>query len=250
MSRDPRDPALDAMLGATVRVAEGSGVVIRNGGVTLIATANHVVRDGTTRHVRCGELSADCSVVTKHEESDLALLTAPPTFDEVALEIAGDSAFARVGDAVWASGFPRGWRGDRPLLARGAIAGFGDENWVNLDGTWGQSGGPLCRIAAGVPLVVGILLGNASDSSDELIKSREAFQRGRRMSEEMIGKADELLATRMQEPGGLFAGIQRLAALLFSQTVMAGGMVTELIDEHFRTGFLRFADASEIGKLL
>lgn len=155
MSREPRDQALAAMLRATVRVGDasgvvGSGVVIRNGNATLVATAHHVVEGDGPHCIWWRDGFVGATVLAFDEAADVAVLAAPPQVDDIAVTLANTENEAAIGDDVWATGFPGGWQGADPVLARGVVAGFGPrENWIDIDGTWGNSGGPISRVIDG-----------------------------------------------------------------------------------------------------
>lgn len=267
MEREPRDPALANIVRATVRVNEGSGVVIRNGMAILIATAAHVVRDRETQQVGTSPASNECHLLNSDVDMDTALLTAPPQFESVALPMADGCVEALPGDQIWGAGYPRGWNGSHALIAAGTVAGLGDQNWLNLDGTWGGSGGPVCRVLGEQAFVAGILLGNASSASGDLRLSVTHF-------DEAVAAADAWV----EHFEGRSAGIERRiaeagksnmrseqmkelgTALMFSEVALQGSLqakitstsqsvLAQLIEDHFRTGFLRFAPVTHLRKL-
>ena len=65
-------------LHATLRVADGSGVVLRQGKTALIATAAHVVRDGEIHVARKGAGIDQCPVIVRDEALDVAVLSRRP----------------------------------------------------------------------------------------------------------------------------------------------------------------------------
>jgi hypothetical protein len=224
------------MMKATVRVGSGSGVVIRNGANTLIATAAHVVKGDGPHLIKWPGGFDEQGVLARDDKADVAVLAAPPKLEAFALDV--DDIEAEVGDSVTAAGFPDGWNELHPVLARGVIAGYGEENWVNLDGTWGHSGGPLCLIVSGArPLVVGILLGRAGAVNRQLEHLRKYFTRQHEAALEhpvimhVVGWVD----TALQTIDGVTGFLKEM---------------TSLMDDHFRTGFLRFASATDVLKLL
>jgi hypothetical protein len=145
------------MLRATVRVGKGSGVAIRNGGAALVATAHHVAPGGGPHRLQWPSGFQDATVLRIDEPNDVAVLASPPQLETVAVALATAEGDAVIGDDVWVGGFPRGWDDLDPVLAKGVIAGVASESWVNVSGTWGSSGGPLCVISGGAPVVVGIV---------------------------------------------------------------------------------------------
>lgn len=247
MTTEPRDPALAALAGATVRVGKGSGVVIwPPNSALLIATAAHVVRTGETHMVRKGSVFEDRPVIARDEDLDVALLTAPSGLEKAAIEVADETTGALPGDGVWAAGFPRGWSGPDPVLARGTIAGLGDENWINVDGTWGNSGGPIVRVIGGASVVVGILLAKAGQANRDL----ESLRKDVRAFDSDL---EVEIAKKTKQPGSLSDPkvIQFLdAAKTASLHARSSDRILGLLDDHFRTGFLRFAPVADLRKLL
>lgn len=251
MTMEPRDPSLAALARATVRVADGSGVVIRNGSSALVATAAHVVRGADVATIRRGQTFGDGAVIARDEAMDVALLTPPRDLETPALDLADEESAGRSGDPVWAAGFPRGWKGPGPLVAQGTVAGIGDESWVNLDGTWGQSGGPLCRLSGGSALVVGLLLGAGGDPSqrfeefeDIMKEAREFGLRFYDLSEQLQqGTADDAVENASRDAVALQLAT---ASLSFRYATLN----LELLRDHFRTGFLRFAPVAVLRNLL
>src|SRR4051812_36176985 len=116
MSREPRDPALTAMWRATVRVGGGSGVVVRSGKTAVVATAHHVVEGDGPHRIRWPGGFTDATVLKSDESSDLAILSAPVALESAALLVADLDGDSTTADDVWASGFPRGWTSDEPVL--------------------------------------------------------------------------------------------------------------------------------------
>jgi len=235
MTREPRSRVWAAIARATVRVGNGSGVVIRSRSHTLIATAAHVVEgDGPHRIWWPGDFTEQ-PVVQRDSDADVAILAAPPKLDAAAIDVADPEP--EVGEDVSAAGFPGGWEGLHPVLAHGVIAGLGKQNWVNLDGTWGNSGGPLCRTVNATPSVVGLLLGRAGDVNRQLENLRKYFkaQHEAALEHPFISQIVTWVDPALQTLDGVTGFLKQMA---------------DLMDDHFRTGFLRFAPASEVRKLL
>jgi hypothetical protein len=220
---------------ATVRVGNGSGVVIRNGSNTLIATAQHVVEGDGPHRIRWPEGFADETVLKADKAADVAVLAALPKLDTLALDM--DLSPPQVGDNVTAAGFPDGWNESHAIVARGVIAGTGTENWVNLDGTWGHSGRPLCRFVGAKPVVVGILLGRAGAVNQTLAGLQKRLDEQRAIAERgpLSGIFDDAIDLDLQGIAG--------ALWIAKQTA-------DLMEAHFRTGFLRFAAAADVRQLL
>jgi hypothetical protein len=266
MATDPRDSALLEVFRATVRVANGSGVVIwPSNSPLLIATAAHVVRTGENHLVRRGAVFDECPVITRDDRLDLALLRAPQGLEKVAIEVADETTDALPGDPIWTAGFPRGWDGPDPVVAAGTIASLGLECWVNVDGSWGDSGGPLCRALNGRAVLVGNLLGNTKGVSKALEDWVRMFgedagaarlaleglrERHSALSKEAVAemtkplKIDALLGKL--DPSSPTVQIKLLTLMhAHGSTALA-----RLIEDHFRTGFLRFGPVAGIRKLL
>jgi len=267
MTTDPRDPALAALARATVRVGTGSGVVIRGASVPLIATAAHVLNGDELPIVRKGGIFGEASVVSRDRDLDVALLTPPRELEPLALKLANEEEGARPGDQIWGAGFPGGLEGTDPVLLPGAIASIGKQNWANLDGTWGNSGGPICRIVDGGAIVVGVLIGNESEPNELLLqwsrKVAEASKDSARRAADAKAATAGLLADI--EAACARGGVERsevhllmelVCQILVDQSVslkiqdQVNGFTTSLIEQHFRAGFLRFAPVADLRKLL
>lgn len=237
---------------ATVRVGNGSGVVLRNGANALIATAEHVVEGDGKHLIRWPDGFDEQAVLARNTKADVAVLAAPRKLDEVALDV--EDIGPEPGDEVIAAGFPDGWDQAHPVLARGVIAGFGAENWVNLDGTWGNSGGPLCFLVGVRPRVVGILLGRAGAASRELDELRKI---NNRFLTELEANRETVLSHERNAIAAAGGGVMNPAAIQWldrARTASLQATATDrmlgLLDDHFRTGFLRFARAPEVLELL
>jgi hypothetical protein len=257
MSREPRDPALRRMLSATVRVNDGSGVVVRSGSNVVIATANHVVKPSELARVWHDTDFSEVTVLAKSVSDDLAVLGCPAILEPGALDLAEGDSEAVVGDSIWAGGFPRGWSGTQPVLARGTVAGMGQENWVNLDGTWGNSGGPLCRaLEDGSSPLIGVLLGNASEPHEALRMLNESYAEAQADMQPKLKPARRVIA-KPSLFSRIWVGPIDVISDIFDmhrQSLVLGyregRIVLRLLEEHFRTGFLRFAAARDLRKLL
>lgn len=155
--------AIEALLNATVRVGDGTGVVVRDddGGVRVL-TAQHVVAEKSSveawtsngRRFRANVLAAD-------ETADVAVLDdGSANLDSASLPLGA----VDLGEDVWLAGYPGARRAPRGLLVRGIVAGFDEGRlWLNIDATWGNSGSPVVTIEDGrLVRVVGILAGNKS----------------------------------------------------------------------------------------
>jgi hypothetical protein len=252
MALELRNVSWDAVMKATVRVGKGSGVVIRSGAHALIATAEHVVEGESEQLIRWPGGFDEQAVLARDSKTDVAVLAAPTKLDGVALAV--EDIGPEPGDEVIAAGFPDGWDQTHPVLARGVIAGFGTENWVNLDGTWGNSGGPLCFLVGVRPRVVGILLGRAGAASRELDELRKTNQR---FLAQLEADREKVLSHERNAIAAAAGGAMTPAAIQWLDRAQTASLqatsvdrLLGLLDDHFRTGFLRFARASEILQLL
>jgi hypothetical protein len=249
MPIEPRDPALVALFRATVRLqtksGSGSGVVIRGPSGPLVATAAHIFNRDEQPIIRKSGLLAEGSVVGRDPERDVALLMAPSELGQVALELADDEDPARPGDAIWGAGFPAGLEGTDPALVPGVVATVGEKNWANLDGTWGNSGGPICAIRETGPKVVGILLGRAGDVNRTLQSFRSMVEFATQKIVE-FGPLFEQVATA----SGTDPALPRVLMSGQRLSLDTSRRVLELLEEHFRTGFLRFAPVVDLRRLL
>ena len=235
--------AREALFCATVRVRDGAGVVVKSGRTSVIVTAYHVVSVGDPNRVWAGSTFSDCTVLAHDEKLDLAILTSPPELEKFGLEIAPSNA--PLGEQIWASAFPSGWDGHDPILARGTVAGFGQtENWATIDGSWGLSGGPMCSIVDDRVLVAGVMLGRAGDTSARLAVNRRVLDSSRATIRALQTKADSL------PPTNVTTQMLQLAIKTMEVQVRMFEETAHLLEEHFRTGFVRFASAKEMGTLL
>jgi hypothetical protein len=216
--------------------------------------------------VRRGTVFDERPVIARDEHLDLALLTAPAGLEGTAVEIAEGKTDALPGDGIWAAGFPRGWDGPDPVVVPGTIAGLSDESWVNVDGIWGDSGGPLCRLLDGQKAVLaGIMLGNTKGVSKALKDWGKLFGEtagDSRLALEQLRTGNPALAKQtmaeLRAPLKLETTAGRLdpssapahIRLVAMMGALGNSALAGLIEDHFRPGFLRFAPVSGIRKLL
>jgi hypothetical protein len=191
------------------------------------------------------------------------------------------------GEEVWTCGHPRGWTSaEAPVLCRGIVAGIAEERWANLEASWGNSGGGLVLVeACGAAVLGGVALGKAGDSHSTLEELRGELKLTAPLEtlveEKMKYAASELDAlARTVEEGreqpraavvrkgnpalqeslrtleqGLpvwLREVDRLRTKSQIEKTQSETLTTVLdfIDQHFRTGFVRFAGATAIRKLL
>jgi len=283
---EPKHSALRALVAATVRVGQGSGVLVRRARSEVVVTAAHVLRDDGPARVWSNGRFFDLNVLHSDADLDLAVLEAPHRLAGAALRVPGERI--AVGEDLWATGFPRGWPADDgPVLCRGTVAGIARENWINLDATWGNSGGPLASLASGRPMLVGVTLGQAGDTHQELEDMRRTLKQSQDQLADLERRTSELLrrleeqkrqdaslaadiAARRKLPKGVRQDaktlLQRSAAgreedrHKMDRLKLDVGMETTLyelgqdlvnrIAQHFRTGFVRFAGVDAIRKIL
>jgi hypothetical protein len=131
------------------------------------------------------------------------------------------------------------------VLVRGAVAGIEAESWANVDGSWGNSGGPICRVVDGRPIVSGIVLGRGGETNEDLDDLR-------RRASGVLGELEQLGELIRADIESARDADPRLASDVGWEAFQVRGMVeiATLLDQHFRTGFLRYADAVAIRKLL
>jgi hypothetical protein len=163
-------------------------------------------------------------------EADVAVLADLPEIPGGSLRVAEADVLA-VGDDIWLAGFPTGWKGNVPIVVRGTVAGVGEETWINADGTWGNSGGPVVVLSGSGPVVVGLVLGPAGQVHADLADAKQEI------------KVTTDLIQRANDPGN--SGHRLFAPELGLATAM-----TDFVERHFRTGYLRIADAGGIRCLL
>lgn len=140
------------------RVGQGTGMVVRETGWVL--TAQHVVEDETSVTATLGDQELEGRVMHQDVELDLALIQVS-TEESLPTVIFADVGQLRVGDEVWAVGFPGGdLLGGPPSYSKGVISGFREINGLNYVQTDaavspGHSGGPLFTLEG---QVVGLFL--------------------------------------------------------------------------------------------
>lgn len=230
---------------------------------------------------------SDCPVLVQDATTDLAVLAAPHDADGVGLALLDREMVP--GEELWTCGHPRGWTSTQaPVLCRGIVAGVdGGDRWANLEASWGNSGGALALAGDGRTVLGGIALGRAGKAHGELHEFGSRLETGLREADEearptealvnqfnekmkqLIAKQkanvakgpspqplseeqkeiQDVLAERLRTAAENF----RLAAVeieLRADLVNAQLNMTDFIDQHFRTGFVRFAGATAIRKLL
>lgn len=143
----------------------GSGVVMVNRG-TIVTSLHVVAGAGRIRVVFADGLESDAKIVSRHPESDLAVLQADTVPDDLAAATMRPKADLRPGDAVVAVGFPFGIG---PSVTAGVVSGLKRRfstaqgelaNLIQFDAAVnpGSSGGPLLNAAGEVVGIVTAML--------------------------------------------------------------------------------------------
>ncbi len=195
--QEPRTKALALLARATVRVENATGVAFLNGDIRMIATAWHVVRNRqSSARVVDGRHSYSTPVIQFNEDTDVAVLADDPRLAAEPLLLLGSSQELAIADPVHIAGYPGGWPGVVPLMASGTLAGAHDELWVNVDATWGHSGGPVCVVHDETPFLAGIVLGLAGQTRQDLD----------RLVSQLTGAAKTLGEAASEGGGGFVVG--------------------------------------------
>ena len=264
----PKNQHLATAVSATLRVNNGAGVVLAagQGRTRVIVTAYHVVKDrapDVILNYRGREIPT--TVIYTDESRDVALVSMPGDLETDSIPLYQSTDGVALGDEVWIVGYPTGWTGTVPVVGSGRLAAVGPECWVNADSTWGNSGGPVVVLTPHGPHVVGIVLGRAGETHAEakilqakfleaelrLTKETEAFA-GR------VAKARDKLSSGWKWP--IIWQFRQLLSLLIDMfgfatssslevgayAFKAAGRLSESVDQHFRTGYVRMATADDI----
>lgn len=252
----------------------------------VVAEAQRRERDAPIR-VRSAAGWSECSVLARDEAADLAILAAPLDADGRGLELLDREMVP--GEELWTCGHPRGWKNtEANVLCRGIVGGIaGEERWANLEASWGSSGGAMA-LAGGEALVGGVALGKADDAQDALVSFQTRLAEVRDYHAKESLRFDELrreiwksdrdhretqadVNRRLETATGdeardlvtEFEGAQwrrshsQLVALVMGLRELSNNTylkyiaaTTDLVELHFRTGFVRFAGVTAIRKLL
>lgn len=254
-------PSVEALIAATVRVNGGTGFLLRTPtGARVVVTARHVVGSGEAQIVH-PERSYTAAIYASSED-DLAVL---PDHDQIpaviGLEIT--SAMPPPGSNLVIAGFPDGWKAQTPLLGSAILAGAAEgQVWIQADGTWGHSGGPVID---SLGRVVGMVLRRAGVSSTDLgefrrvaseMQARIAAARiAHKSNEEMLHllKLQSSKSALAQVSSGVSEGMLGMTDAMHSLGDVVAAfveMTSSLIDQHFRTGYLQIATADQVESLL
>lgn len=206
----------------------------------MFVTAAHVAT-GARVAVRTRGRGAECDVLMRYEDDDLAVVADRPEIDAVPLPVA---ELVAAGEATVLAGYPLGWNEDEALVASGHVGGVrreAEELWLNADSSWGHSGGPAVAMIDGVPCVVGIILGAAG----------EAHERLRQLQGQLAHRRSEVVSLEQQARGGRthVIGGERAFDNPWPVVKALAGVAQDLVrlldatraavEEHFRTGFVR-----------
>src|SRR5262245_48337938 len=160
------DEMLEKVMGATLGVNGGSGVVLAapRTHAPVLLTARHVVADGPQATIRwSGRVRAE-RVIATDAGADIALVDVPRELEDHGLELGP----CEVAEEIWLLGFPSGWQDSVPLVSKGTIAGVASScAWVDGSASWGHSGGPVVAVRE-EPVVVGGIIGAAGRVHREL----------------------------------------------------------------------------------
>jgi S1-C subfamily serine protease len=233
----PRDSELSQLADATVRVAGGSGVVVKPRDVRCVLTAFHVVKGKSRVLLRWATGSAEADVLKSDPARDLALLDCPETLTAAPVTVGDDQVDVRVGDEVWIAGYPSGWADNSPVFSTGIIGGVGQEVWVNADATWGNSGGPVIIRHGSEIRLVGAVLG-----------------RGGAVEKALDDTTSQLRQAVQQLQGVGAGGSVQLMGIDFGRfaqfSANALRVCSEFIGTHFRSGYVRVATSKDLAAFL
>lgn len=243
----PNNPALAKLTAATVRVGDATGVLVEHNGHQLVIGSDHAVTGLDVVDILGAFGGYSANVYHHHPDIDVGTMAWSDKMPAgSALTIDTDLTIS-VGDDVWIAGYPSGWKGTTPVLSKANIAAVdGNEVWINGDGTWGNSGGPLVRIADGRPTLIGLVQGRAGSVQDalndmyqELVKQNNTVDM---LGLSMQAKALSLEPDMARLSGAIVAGMQ--------VTLQISKSLVEKIDLHFRTGYLRIVPVEKFAHLL
>lgn len=232
----------------------------------------------------------DCGVLARDEKSDLAILEAPRDSDGRGLALLdremlpGEELWTcghpRGWDSTRAPVLCRG-------IVAGVDA---EARWANLEASWGNSGGALALTAGDRAVLGGIALGRAGGAHRDLEDFRKLLERGVDVQEgkaaqisiqeeaakEQLARVTErrkqlraMLAEGKVQEDDVFRDLgpllterqkvqaeqRRLKDLRAKhkdavRQMLGFSLVAEHIEDHFRTGFVRFAGVAAIRNLL
>jgi hypothetical protein len=240
----PRDPTLCQLFHATVKVMankNGSGILVKPDGARCVLTAAHVVGDASSAIIRWPGGMSEVQVMSRSHSKDLALLGCPDEVPGDFLPRLRSGADVRVADDVWIAGFPMGWSGATPVLGRGVIAALGqDDNWVNVDSTWGFSGGPVACMCEGSWQLIGIIRGHPEHGlHEDLEKTRASL----RELDQRVQSQWRRMGTYVIQGGVDYV---RFAADVTPALVRS----IQSVADHFRSGYLRVSTLADLTAFL
>jgi hypothetical protein len=233
-----RDPALAEMVRATVRVEQGAGFLVRNSsGQRIVVTARHVVAGRSAVMLRWPGGSTSGTVLTEDKSSDLAIVTDSPAMPGKGMQLLPSSESLSLGDPIWLAGFPDGWQDLSPVIGQGVIAGIGTETWINADGTWGNSGGPVVVVREGAPFVVGAVLRRGGEAERAL---QDAIQ--------TLRESRDRVAAATRNSNLMIPGLDVVGFVRYSANAFAA--LADFIRDHFRSGYVAIASRDQIASIM
>ncbi len=203
-------------------------------------TSHHVIEGQARVDAAPQSGSRQVQVIRQFATDDLALLGDHPSWTEHPLDLLGARDLLQPGEVVWALGLPSGWQGHVPVVSNGVVAATSPELWVTTPASWSHSGGPLLVERNGSLTIAGIVLGHGGQSRHDL--------------RSFIAQVRQVAATikaHVQNPNtgsATLAGIDfKNLALYLSDTLT---VLSDFVDAHFRSGFVRALDHRTIRALL
>jgi hypothetical protein len=242
----PKNPNLAALVNATVRVNGAAGFVLDRGSGSprVIISARHVVKEAPASvTITCNRQTSSSYELSCDETADISILAVSEDVGATGLRLIDSAELISLGDEIWSAGFPSGWKGPTAVLSRGIVAGVAEKEepnpWINVDGSWGCSGGPIGAMTSDGPRVIGIVLGGAGSPNDE-IRSAMDDQSFRTYLE------NQATAIRSKNPAPGWLVISKLLSILGDMI----GFFARRINEHYRTGYIHIATADQIRSIL
>jgi hypothetical protein len=238
LQQTPRKREWAALSQATVRVEGATGVVIQPQEARCVLTAFHVIKDQHSPMVKWPGGMERVYVLKTDPTCDLALLDCPGGLKVDPIRLLDSGEDVHPGDEILVAGFPTGWSGIHPVLANGVVAGVDTETWVNADGTWGNSGGPVVYWNMQEWRLVAVILGRGG-------AVEKALEQTIRQTQNAVLQLNQIARFM---PGGEISGINIPA---FARFVASNLQATsEFISTHFRSGYVRVATIDNISAFL
>jgi hypothetical protein len=213
---------------STLRVAAATGFVCRRASDRFLLTTAHATSAGAVRveHPEVG--GCELTPLARDETNDVALLPDRSQWRGPGLALLSDDDAPQPGEEVVVAGFPDGWPGRKAVVSRGIVAATDNEFWIDVAGTWGHSGGPICVLREGKPHVAGMVLGHAGQTMYQL--------RALVLKLNQTATAYAQHADNPRIGNAIVGGINPKELVRFMGAVMKD--LAELTQAHFRTGFV------------